>query len=90
MCIRDRFSIKKQAHTDFETRWTDYLVSKMEGIAKPVQSVENRLYEVVKAGGKEYILSLQEKAPGKIVDINNPKEFNEKLFWPYAQINHVL
>lgn len=76
-----KFSKKKQAHTEFETRWTEYLASRMEGIAKPVRSANNRLYEVVEAGGKEYILSLQEKAPGKIVDIHNPKEFNQSLFF---------
>lgn len=58
----------------------------MEGIAKPVRSVNNRLYEVVGAGGKAYILSLQEKAPGKIVDINDPKEFNEELFFQLGML----
>ena len=58
----------------------------MEGIAKPVRSVNNRLYEVAGAGGKTYIPSLQEKAPGKIVDINDPKEFNEELFFQLGML----
>lgn len=71
---------------EFETRWTEYLALRMEGIAKPVRSVNNRLYEVAGAGGKTYILSLQEKAPGKIVDINDPKEFNEELFFQLGML----
>ena len=46
------FSNKKEAHVEFETRWTEYLALRMEGIAKPVRSVNNRLYEVAGAGGK--------------------------------------
>lgn len=80
------FSKKKQSHTEFETRWTEYLALRMEGIAKPVRSVNNRLYEVAEAGGKAYILSLQEKAPGKIVDINDPEEFNEELFFQLGML----
>jgi len=80
------FSNKKEAHVEFETRWTEYLALRMEGIAKPVRSVNNRLYEVAGAGGKTYILSLQEKAPGKIVDINDPKEFNEELFFQLGML----
>lgn len=80
------FSEKKQAHTEFETRWTEYLALRMEGIAKPVRSVNNRLYEVTGADGNGYILSLQEKAPGKIVDCSDPKEFNEALFFHLGEL----
>lgn len=75
------YSKKKQAHTEFETNWVDYLATRTEGIVKPMRSVNNKLYEVIEAGGKDYILSLQEKAPGKIVDSNDPNEFNEGLFF---------
>lgn len=75
------FSEKKRSHAEFETRWTEYLAARMGGIAKPLQSVNNRLFEVIQADGKGYILSLQEKAPGKIVDVNNRDEFNEGLFF---------
>lgn len=75
------FSEKKQAHTEFETRWIEYLAAQIEGIAKPVRSANNNLYEVISADGKAYILSLQVKAQGKIIDINDPQEFNEGLFY---------
>ena len=75
------FSEKKQAHTEFETRWTAYLSDRIGGVVKPVRSVNQKLYEVIKVGSEAYILSLQEKAPGKIVDVNNPREFNEALFF---------
>ena len=80
------YSEKKQAHTAFQTRWIEYLSHRMEGIVKPVQSFNNKLYEVVQIGGKAYILSLQEKAPGKIVDKNNPKEFNQELFFRLGKL----
>lgn len=75
------FSEKKLAHTVFELQWIEYLAARMEGIAKPVRSVNNKLYEIVKVGNRAFILSLQEKAPGKIVDVNNAMEFNEGLFF---------
>lgn len=84
------FSKKKQAHTEFETGWIEYLAAQMEGIVKPKRSVNNRLYEVIEADGKEYILTLQEKAPGKIVNINAPEEFNEGLFYNLGmQMGHM-
>ena len=92
LCLRGRirsrnilrvseYSEKKQAHIDFETRWTEYLAARMKGIVKPIRSTNNRLYETVRTDGKEYILSLQEKVPGKIVDVNNPNEFHDGLFY---------
>ncbi len=75
------FGEKKQAHTEFETRWVDYLSAEMEGVVKPIRSINGKLYEVVEAGGKAYILTLQEKARGKKIDSNAPTEFNEKLFY---------
>ena len=41
------FSEKKQAHTEFETDWTEYLAAQMEGIVKPKRSVNDKLYEVI-------------------------------------------
>lgn len=75
------YSQGKKAHIEFESRWTEYLSTKMCGIAKPVRSVNNRLYEVTEICDKSYILCLQEKAQGKIVDIDNSDEFNETLFF---------
>lgn len=80
------FSERKRSHTEFETRWTHYLASHMEGIAKPTPSVNHRLYEVIQAKQKGYILSLQEKAPGKLVDVDNPGEFNETLFFSLGML----
>ena len=38
------------------------------------------VWETAAVGRERYILSLQEKAKGKTVDINNPDEFNSRLF----------
>lgn len=75
------YNERKKAHIEFESCWTEYLATGMNGIAKPVRSLNDRLYEVTEAGDKAYILCLQEKAQGKIVDISNPDEFNETLFF---------
>ena len=74
------YSEMKQSHMEFESRWTEYLSERTDSVAGPVRSIEGRLFEVAEAGGRKYILSLQEKAAGKIVDINNSEEFNEGLF----------
>ncbi len=74
-------SERKKSHIDFESNWVEYLSDRMEGIAKPVRSVNGNLFEVIESDGKSYILYLQEKAPGKVVDINNPNEFNKILFF---------
>lgn len=75
------FSEKKLAHRSFETDWTEYLSAGMEGIVKPMRSVNNRLHEVIETDGKEYILTLQEKAPGNIVDHRDPETCNEELYF---------
>lgn len=81
-----QFREKKQAHTEFGTRWMEYLAARMDGVAKPVRSVNHKLYEVIQAGNKTHILSLQEKAPGKTVDVNDPREFNEGLFFNLGRL----
>ena len=43
-------------------------------------------FEVINAGDKAYILCLFEKAPGKTVDIDNPEEFNEELFFHLGEL----
>ncbi len=75
------WSEKKQTHTKFEMHWIDYLSAGMEGVVKPIRSANGKLYEIVEAHGKRYILTLQEKARGKIIDPNDATEFNEKLFF---------
>ncbi|RZS94439.1 phosphotransferase enzyme family protein [Cuneatibacter caecimuris] len=68
------------AHIDFELNWVEYLSLRMEGIVQPIRSVNNRLYEVIESDGGAYVLCLMKKAEGKLVDCNNPAEFNEVLF----------
>lgn len=75
------YSERAQSHIAFESHWTEYLAAQMEGVAKPVRSVNGRLYELAEAGGRSCLLSLQEKAPGKTVDTDNGEEFNERLFF---------
>lgn len=72
---------RKLAHAAFETKWTGYLSGRMAGVVKPLPSVNGRLFETAEAGGKQVLLTLQEKAPGRHVDPANPGEFNESLFF---------
>lgn len=76
-----KYSPANEKHVEMELNWIDYLSSHMDGIVKPVRSVNHRLYEIVPAGGNTYILCLMEKAHGKIVDSKNPAEFNEDLYF---------
>lgn len=77
---------RKKSHIRFESRWVEYLSAHMEGIAGPVLSAGGHLFEVIEAAGKSYILYLQEKAPGKIVDPNNSNEFNPTLFFHLGRL----
>ncbi len=74
------FSERRASHMEFETGWVEYLSCHMDGIAKIVASRAGRVWETAAVGRERYILSLQEKAKGKTVDINNPDEFNSRLF----------
>jgi Ser/Thr protein kinase RdoA (MazF antagonist) len=75
------YSGKKKAHIDFELNWVNYLAAKLDNIVRPVKSANNNLYEVISSGEKNYVICLFEKANGKVVDSDNPMEFNDKLFF---------
>lgn len=75
------YSTDRKAHAAFELNWMEYLSNHLEGVVRPQKSKRDNLYEVIEAAGKAYILCLLEKAPGKLVDPNNPNEFNEQLFF---------
>ncbi|WP_265459781.1 phosphotransferase enzyme family protein [Enterococcus sp. HY326] len=75
------YSKARAAHLNFETKWTANLAKNMTGIARPVLSSKNRLFETITTGdGKEYLLFLQEKVAGKLIDSESPAEFNLQLF----------
>lgn len=85
---KDRYMLKasdytseSKSHTSFQLKWMEYLASHLSAVIKPIRSVKNNLCEVIHFQNKSYILCLFEKAPGKIVDISNPEEFNEDLFF---------
>lgn len=75
------YGSEKKEHIEFELKWMEYLSDNLPGVVRPQKSVKNNLCEVINVTGKAYILCLLEKAPGKIVDIDNPNEFNEELFF---------
>lgn len=75
------YSPVKKSHTEFELNWMVYLSEHLKGIVRPQKSRANHLYEVIDVAGKKYILFLMEKAPGKIVDVACPDQFNESLFF---------
>lgn len=73
-------SARKEAHVAFELSWMQHLCAKMAHIAGPIPSVHGRLYETAAAAGQRYILSVFQKAPGRLVDAQNPREWNTALF----------
>ncbi len=75
------YSQKNKEHIAFELQWIDYLSDTLDSIVKPVKSVNDNHYEIIHTDNKDYILCLFEKAHGKIIDSNNPEEFNEDIFF---------
>ncbi len=75
------YSPEQKEHTAFELKWMEYLSDAIAGIVRPHKSIHNTLFEVIKGTDTSYIVYLLEKAPGKLIDINNPHEFNEDLFF---------
>lgn len=75
------YSAEKEKHIEFELKWMAYLSDNLSGIVRPHKSNHNAFYEVISDTEKAYIICLLEKAPGKLVDINDPNEFNEELFF---------
>lgn len=75
-----RHSAHKELHVGFELAWMNELARHIDGIAGPVPSLGGKLYEVADTGGEPWILSVFHKAPGRIVDPENPAEWNGGLF----------
>lgn len=71
----------EQAHLEMQLDWVMYLSQHMNGVFKPVYSVHHHLMEIVSIADRKYMMFLQEKALGNLVDIHNPKEYNETLFF---------
>lgn len=76
----------KEKHIDFELKWLEYLKEQVVEVICPILSENNRLYEIVSIGEKSYILCAFKKAPGRIVNRNNPNEWNESLFYKLGSI----
>lgn len=74
-------SNEADSHARFELQWLDYLGKNTTEIAKPIYSLHNRLFERIHDTNQAYTLCLFEKAVGTTVDLNNPNEFNETLFF---------
>jgi len=71
----------EKRHIDLELNWMDYLAKKINNIVKPVKNSNNNIYEIINVDDKDYIVCLFEKAKGRHVDVNNPTEFNDRLFF---------
>lgn len=76
----------RKKYIEFELNWMEYLSNHLDGVVKPIRSARNNLLEVISSSQKDYILCLFEKASGKPVDIHNPSEFNESLFYNLGEL----
>lgn len=74
------YTESKKSHIDFELNWLNYLSKNMNQVARPILNKDDNLYEIINIDDTKYIFCAFEKAPGKLVDINNPCEWNETLF----------
>lgn len=81
-----QYSEENKAHTDFELKWLIDLSKEVDQVAKPINSIHGRLYEVIDSHNSSYIISAFEKAKGKLVNPRNSKEWHEGLFENLGQI----
>lgn len=81
-----RYSEYKEKHIDFELKWLKYLSGQIREVINPILSGNGKLYEIVSIDGESYILCAFEKAPGRLVNQNNPDEWNEALFYKLGSI----
>lgn len=76
-----QYSPQQKEYIAFQLKWAEYLSGRLSGVVQPKRSRGGNLYEMANQGDQAFILSLLEKAPGKIVDADNPDEFNTQLFF---------
>lgn len=81
-----KHSEDKEKHIDFELKWLEYLKKQVIEVISPILSENGKLYEIVSIGEKSYILCAFKKAQGRIVNQNNPNEWNESLFYKLGSI----
>ncbi|WP_160673671.1 phosphotransferase [Clostridium sp. C8-1-8] len=80
------YSEHKEKHISFELNWVKYLSSKILEVVAPILNTNGNLYEVVNINKNSYIICAFEKAKGKLVNINNPHKWNDKLFYKLGEI----
>lgn len=81
-----KHSEDKEKHIDFELKWLEYLKKQVIEVISPILSENGKLYEIVSIEGNSYILCAFEKAPGRLVNWNDPNEWNEELFYKLGSI----
>lgn len=81
-----KYSIYKENHINFELNWLEYLSNKITEVIAPILSKNNNLYEIIHINENAYILCAFEKAEGRIVNLSNPDEWNETLFYKLGTI----
>lgn len=81
-----KYKPESEKYIEFELKWMAYLANHLDNIVKPQRSIKGNLYEIARLDVNSYILCLFEKASGKIVDVNNPMEFNETLFFNLGKL----
>lgn len=81
-----KYSEYKEKHIDFELKWLKYLSEQIVEVISPILSENGKLYEIVSIKGASYILCAFEKASGRLVNQNNPDEWNQTLFYKLGSI----
>lgn len=81
-----QYSKYKKNHVNFELNWLKYLSKRITEVITPILSANGNLYEIIHINENAYILCAFEKAEGRIVNLSNPNEWNETLFYKLGAI----
>lgn len=63
-----------------ELDWIKYLADHGVKVARPLFSINNKMVEIIPVEGDYFSVSLFEKAPGRLLDHKNEKEWDEDIF----------
>lgn len=81
-----KYSKDKEKHINFELKWLEYLSKQITEVISPILIKNGKLYEIVSIAEKLYILCAFNKASGRLVNKDNPNEWNEGLFYKLGSI----
>lgn len=68
-----------------EIDWVNFLANNSVSVSKAISSVNNKFVESINIDNSCFLVSVFEKAKGKMPDTKDTKEWNESLFYKWGQ-----